>query len=133
MRLGPATRRKFHSMWVRNFRLFFVGQLISNSGNWLTMVGLVLLVLHRTNRGLDVGLVTACQFGPILVLAPWAGLIADRRDKRRLLLLTQSLEMAQSFVLGALAFTHNAPLWMFYATAVAGACMPAFANPIRRS
>src|SRR3954463_6710330 len=127
------TRRTFSALWVRNFRLFFIGQLISNSGNWLTMVGLVLLVLHRTNRGLAVGLLTACQFGPILLLSPWAGVIADRSNKRRLLLLTQSLEMAQSFVLGALAFSHNAPLWAFYATALAGGTMLAFDNPARRS
>src|SRR3954454_2915308 len=133
MGVGGRTKRKFHSLWVRNFRLFFIGQLISNSGNWLTMVGLVLLVLHRTNRGLAVGLLTACQFGPILLLSPWAGVIADRSNKRRLLLLTQSLEMAQSFVLGALAFMHHAPIWSFYATALAGGTMLAFDNPVRRS
>ena len=120
-------------MWSRNFRLFFVGQLISNTGNWLTMVGLVLLVLHRTDSGFAVGLLTACQFGPILVLSAWAGVIADRSNKRHLLLLTQSLEMAQSFVLGALAFMGHVPLWSFYVTALAGGTMLAFDNPVRRS
>src|SRR4051794_26719547 len=114
MGLGRTAKRKFHSLWVRNFRLFFIGQLISNSGNWLTMVGLVLLILHRTDSGLAVGLLTACQFGPILLLSPWAGAIADRSNKRRLLLLTQTLEMGQSFVLGALAFSHHPPIWSFY-------------------
>ena len=64
--------RTFSSLSCRNFRLFFFGQLISNSGNWLTIVGLTLLVLHLTKSGLAVGLLSACQFGPILVLSPWA-------------------------------------------------------------
>src|SRR5579864_2787775 len=98
-------RRTFQSLWHRNFRLFFFGQLVSNSGNWLTIVALTLLVLHRTQRGWAVGVLSACQFGPILVLSPFAGLIADRSAKRRLLYVTQSLEMAQSFVLAALAFS----------------------------
>jgi MFS family permease len=135
VRPGPAswTRRTFSSLWVRNFRLFFVGQLISNTGNWLTIVALTLLVLHRTGSGVAVGLLAACQYGPILLLTAWAGLIADRSDKRHLLYVTQSLEMLQSAALAALAFMHNAPLPLFYLVAVAGGCMLAFDNPGRRS
>ncbi len=125
--------RTFQSLRHRNFRLFFFGQLVSNSGNWLTTVALVLLVLHRTNSGLAVGLITACQFGPILVLSPWAGLIADRSNKRRLLFVTQTLEMLESFTLAALAFIPHSPTSAFYVTAAAGGCMLAFDNPVRRS
>jgi MFS family permease len=125
--------RTFQSLQHRNFRLFFFGQLISNSGNWLTMVALVLLILHRTNSGLAVGAITACQFGPILLLSAWAGLIADRSNKRRLLFVTQTLEMIQSFALATLAFLPHAPTIAFYLTAVAGGCMLAFDNPVRRS
>jgi MFS family permease len=130
---GRLARRTFQSLWHRNFRLFFTGQLVSNSGNWLTIVALTLLVLHRTDRGWAVGLLSACQFGPILFLSPFAGLIADRSDKRRLLYLTQTLEMLQSFVLAALAFAHGAPLVLFYLVAVVGGCLLAFDNPARRS
>lgn len=126
-------RRTVSSLRSRNFRLFFFGQTISNTGNWLTTVALTLLVLHRTGSGLDVGLLAACQFGPILLLSAWAGVIADRHNKRNLLYVTQSLEMAQSFVLAALAFMHHAPLIAFYLTAAAGGCMLAFDNPVRRS
>jgi MFS family permease len=132
-RLSFATRTTFASLSVRNFRLFFTGQLISQVGNWLTAIALVLLVLHRTGSGVAVGLLTAAQFGPILVLGAWAGVIADRSDKRRLLLVTQSLEMLQSFGLAALAFWPGAPLWSFYAVATAGGVMLAFDNPTRRS
>jgi MFS family permease len=130
----PTTARStFAAFHVRNFRLFFTGQLVSQVGNWLTSIALVLLVLHRTGSGLAVGLLTACQFGPILLLGAWTGLIADRSDKRRLLLATQSLEMLQSLALGALAFAHGAPLWAFYVTASAGGLMLAFDMPARRA
>src|SRR3954453_16471357 len=126
-------RRTFSSLWVRNFRLFFVGQLISNSGNWLTIIALTLLVLHRTGSGVAVSLLAACQFGPMLVLSPWAGVIADRSNKRHLLYVTQSLEMLQSATLAVLAFLPGVPLPIFFVTAAAGGCMLAFDNPGRRS
>ncbi len=135
---GTAEERGFFertlsSLRSRNFRLFFFGQTISNTGNWLTMVALTLLVLHRTHSGVAVGLLSACQYGPILLLAPWAGVIVDRTSKRKLLVVTQTLEMAQSFTLAALAFAHNAPLSAFFVTAAAGGCMLAFDNTVRRT
>ncbi|HWC84510.1 MAG TPA: MFS transporter [Pseudonocardiaceae bacterium] len=125
--------RTFSSLRIRNFRLFFIGQLISNSGNWLTTVAISLLVLHRTGSGTAVGLLTVAQYGPMLVLTPFAGLVADRSNKRHLLYVTQGLEMAESFVLAILAFTGNAPLWSFFLTALGGGCLLAFDNPARRS
>src|SRR5947208_16432117 len=103
-RASNAITTTFRSLKVRNFRLFFTGQLISQIGTWLTTVALTLLVLHRTNSGLAIGLLTASQFGPVLLIGAWAGVIADRSDKRRLLLTTQTLQMCQSFALAALAF-----------------------------
>jgi MFS family permease len=123
----------FESLHVRNFRLFFTGQLISQVGNWITSIALVLLVLHRTGSGIAVGALTAVQFGPVLLLGAWAGLIADRSNKRHLLIATQALEMVQSFSLAALAFRPSAPLWSFYVVALAGGLMLAFDNPTRRS
>jgi MFS family permease len=125
--------RTFTSLRTRNFRLFFIGQLISNSGNWLTTVAITLLVLHRTGSGAGVGLLAVCQFGPLLVLSPFAGLIADRSNKRHLLYVTQGLEMLESFVLAVLAFLPHSPLPAFYATALAGGALLAFDNPARRS
>lgn len=125
--------RTFASFRVRNFRLFFIGQLISNTGNWLTIVALTLLVLNATHSGLAVGLLTACQFGPILLLSAWAGSIADRSDKHKLLFITQGGEMAQSFGLAVLAFIPGTPVWAFFALAAVGGGLLAFDNPIRRS
>jgi MFS family permease len=132
-RFRTAVRGRVRALHTRNFRLFFIGQLISNSGNWLTLVALTLLVLHLTNSGIAVGLVSACQFGPILVLSAFAGLVADRSNKLRLLKITQTGEMCQSFALGGLAFMHHPPLWALYVTAFAGGCLLAFDNPVRRS
>ena len=132
-RLERARHRTFSSLGTRNYRLFFFGQLISNTGNWLTIVALTLLVLHRTNSGVAVGLLSVCQFGPILLLSAWAGAIADRHDKRRMLFVTQTLEMAQSGVLAVLAFLPHAPLASFYVTALAGGVFLSFDNPLRRS
>src|SRR6187397_62811 len=102
---APAVRgTMFQSLRVRNFRLFFVGQLISQVGNWLTLVAQSLLILHLTDSGVAVGVMTACQFLPVLLFGAWAGLVADRSDKRKLLMIVQCFAMAQSFVLAALAF-----------------------------
>jgi MFS family permease len=125
--------RTLSSLRSRNFRLFFIGQTVSNTGNWLTLVALTLLVFHRTGSGVAVGVLSACQFGPILLLSAWAGVIIDRHDKRSLLFVTQSLEMCQSFALAALAFMPHAPLAAFYVIAAAGGCLLAFDNPARRT
>jgi MFS family permease len=129
----PARGRTFLALRNRNFRLYFTGQLVSNTGNWLTNVALTLLVLDITDSGLAVGILAACQFGPILVLSAWAGAVADRGDKRRLLLVTQSLEMVQSFALAAVAFMPHPPLGVLYALAAYGGVLLAFDNPLRRS
>ena len=132
-RTAEPFRTTFRALRSRNFRLFFGGQLISQAGTWLTTIALTLLVLDLTNSGVAVGLLVACQFGPILLFGAWGGLIADRSDKRKLLVITQSLQMVQSLVLAALAFAGHAPLVAFYATALAGGFLLAFDTPARRS
>jgi MFS family permease len=128
-----ATNDTFRALRARNFRLFFTGQLISQIGNWLTLVAQTLLVLKLTDNGVALGGLAAAQFGPVLVLGPWAGLIADRSDKRRLLLIVQTIAMAQSFVLAALAFSGHPPVLAIYAVALVGGVTIAFDNPTRRS
>ncbi|MGH7204479.1 MAG: MFS transporter [Candidatus Levyibacteriota bacterium] len=125
--------KTFLSLHNRNFRLFFFGQLISNTGNWLATVALILLVLKITGSGFAVGLLTACQFGPILFLSAWAGAIADRLDKRRLILLTQCLQMIQSIGLAILAFMPHPPLLGLYVLTTLGGILLAFDNPFRRA
>ena len=128
-----AARETFASLEHRNFRLFFVGQGISQVGNWLTLVAQTLLVLELTDSGVALGVLAAAQFGPILLLGPWAGLIADRSDKRTLLLIVQALAMVQSFALAALAFSGEPPIGALYTVAAFGGVCMAFDNPARRS
>ncbi len=133
-RMRRGVNSTLRSFEIRNFRLFFGGQLVSQVGNWLTLIAQTLFVLHLTdNNGVAVGVLTACQFLPVLVLGAWAGLVADRSDKRKLLLYVQVFAMVQSFAMAALAFTGDPPLLAIYAVAMAGGVATAFDNPARRS
>lgn len=132
-RVSKIVRKTFLSLRNRNFKLYFIGQMVSNTGNWLTNVALILLVLKLTGSGIAVGLLAACQFGPILFLSASAGAIADRKDKRHMLFWTQSLEMVQSVGLAILAFLPHPPVWGLFVLAIAGGILLAFDNPVRRS
>jgi MFS family permease len=123
----------FRSLQVRNFRLFFGGQLISQVGNWLTLVAQALLVLKLTDSGVALGFLAAAQFGPVLLFGAFAGLVADRSDKRRLLLGVQIFAMVQSFALAAVAAFDHPSVGAVYAIAVFGGIATAFDNPARRS
>ena len=132
-RLRRLRDETFRSFRTRNFRLFFGGQIVSQIGNWMTLVAQTLLVLHLTHSGVALGVLAAAQFGPILVLGPWAGLVADRSDKRRLLIVVQVIAMAQSFALAALAFLPHPPIGGLYLVALVGGLTVAFDNPARRA
>ncbi len=132
-RIRHATADIFRSFDIRNFRLFFAGQLVSQVGNWLTLVAQTLLVLKLTDSGYALGALAAAQFGPILLVGAFAGLVADRSDKRRLLMIVQAFAMAQSFCLAALGFMTNPPLLAIYVVAVFSGIAMAFDNPARRS
>lgn len=133
--LEPVETRvgMFDSLRVRNFRLFFGGQLISQIGNWLTLIAQALLVLKLTDSGFALGLLAACQFGPVLFLGAWAGLVADRSDKRKLLLIVQTFAMMQSFALASIAFMDHPSVAAIYIVAVLGGVATAFDNPARRA
>ena len=132
-RLRHATHDTFRSFSVRNFRLFFGGQLISQVGNWLTLVAQTLLVLKLTDSGYALGLLAAAQFGPVLLFGAYTGLVADRSDKRRLLMIVQAFAMVQSFGLAVLGFMAHPPLAAIYAVAAFSGIATAFDNPARRS
>ena len=123
----------FRSLRVRNFRLFFTGQMISQIGNWLTLIAQSLLVLKLTDSGLALGLLAACQFGPVLILGAWSGLVADRSDKRKLLIVVQAFAMVQSFALAAVAFMDRPSVVAIYVIALFGGVATAFDNPARRA
>jgi MFS family permease len=123
----------FSSLKVRNFKLFFGGQLISQTGTWLTMIAQTLLVLQLTDSGIALGILTACQFLPVLLLGAWAGTVADRADKRKLLMTVQALAMLQSVALAVTVWSGNATVGAIYVLAACQGVLTAFDNPTRRS
>ena len=118
---------------MRNFRLFLFGHLVSSTGTWMQQVGQDWLVLRLTNAPLPLGITLALQFPPMLAFGAWAGLAADRLDKRRLLLVTQTAMAALALVLGVLTATGAVRLWMVYALALLLGCATAFDMPARQS
>jgi MFS family permease len=128
-----AAQRTFRSLHIRNYRLFFFGQLVSVSGTWMQQLAQDWLVLRLTNRALPVGITTALQFAPVLVLGVWGGLIADRLDKRKLLIATQASMGALALALGILTATGEVRLWMIYLLALLLGCATSFDMPARQS
>jgi MFS family permease len=105
VRRPTAFRRTFDALSVRNYRLYFWGQIVSVSGTWMQSLAQAWLVLKLTNSAVDVGALPAIQFLPMLLAGPWGGLVADRMDKRRTLVGTQVASGVLALTLGLLAQT----------------------------
>ncbi|MBO0703598.1 MAG: MFS transporter [Candidatus Dormibacteraeota bacterium] len=133
MRAWAQVKRTFQSLSVRNYRLFFTGQAISVNGTWIQTVAQAWLVLHLTGNGVDLGITTALQFLPVLILGTWGGAVADRVDKRRALYLTQGGFALSSGVLATLVLTGHATIWAVWAFALVSGFARVFDNPIRQA
>ncbi|HEX5429063.1 MAG TPA: MFS transporter, partial [Pedococcus sp.] len=125
----------FSSLYVRNYRIYATGALISNIGTWMGRVAQDWLVLTEVtdHSSSALGIVTGLQFLPFLLLAPWSGVVADRFPKRRLLAVTQTALALSSLALGVVAVTGNAELWMVYVAALSTGVATAFDNPARQT
>ena len=132
-RVRRAATGTFRSLHVRNYRLFFSGQLVSLVGTWMQTVAMGWLVLKITNSPTQVGFIIAVQFIPTLLGSIHGGLIADRFDKRKVLLWTQSLFMAQAVALSAVAIAHAATLPVLYALAIVQGMITTVDNPTRQA
>lgn len=133
-RVGLAVHRTFHAVrHSRNFRLFFAGQAVSVTGTWVQYVAASWLVLRLTGSGVALGVVTALTFAPILLFGAWAGVLADRHDKRRILLGTQIGFAVLALALWALVATGVVELWMVYALSFLQGVVTAIDNPARQS
>jgi MFS family permease len=122
----------FRSLRHRNARLFFTGLLVSNVGTWLQLTASGFLVASLTGRAVDIGINVALQFLPMLLLGAWAGAFADRHDRRRLTIVTQSALAAQALLLGVLDLAGLATLPVVYLTSLGLGVVNAFDNPARR-
>ncbi len=124
----------FRSLSNHNYRLYASGAVVSNVGTWMQRVAQDWLVLQLTNNnGTALGITTGLQFLPILLLSPYAGLIADRFPKRRLLQVTQLMLAVPALALGALALTGVAESWHVYVLAFVFGIGSAFDAPARQS
>jgi MFS family permease len=120
------------SLQIPAFRWWFLSQVLSASGTMTQGVAMAWLVLDLTGRGLDLGLLTAATFGPVLLLGAYTGALIDRHDRRRLLIVTQSLSIVVGVVLAVLAGTGVVEVWMLFAAALAGGCILAVDGPARQ-
>jgi MFS family permease len=123
----------FRALRIRNYRLYATGAVVSNVGTWMQRVAQDWLVLELTHSGTALGIVTALQFMPALVVSPYAGLLADRFAKRRVLLITQLSMAVVSLVLGVLATAGAAQIWQVYLLALLFGIATAFDAPARQS
>lgn len=125
----------FASLKYRNYRLWFAGALVANIGTWMQRVGQDWLVLTdlSDDSGLAVGITTALQFAPTLLLSAWAGVLADRVNRRKLLMVTQGAQGVLAFGLGALVLSGHAQLWHVYLFATALGVVAALDQPVRQT
>jgi MFS family permease len=123
----------FRSLRVRNYRLYASGQLVSLTGTWMQRVAQDWLVLSLTNSGTALGVVTALQFGPSLLLGPVGGVLADRGDKRRILFVTQTALALAALVLGLLDVSGVVQYWHVLVLATALGVISAVDMPVRQS
>lgn len=110
--MTATLRRTFSALGVPNYRRYAIGQSVSVSGTWMQRVAQAWLVLELGGSGTDVGVVTALQFLPLLVLGAWAGVVVDRVDKRRLLMATQLASALLALTLGVLTAVGAVQLWI---------------------
>ncbi|PID97838.1 MAG: MFS transporter, partial [Actinobacteria bacterium] len=127
--------RTFYSMRYFNFRLLFAGNILASTGTWMRFLAQDWLVLTELtdHDASQVGVVTALQFAPQLFVTPWAGLLADRLDRRRLLQSTQIFNTLLAVALGVLVLSGRSQLWHLYIFAFLGGLGAALENPTRQA
>ena len=122
----------FRSLKNRNAQYFFAGVLVSNVGTWMQFTASSFLLYRLTGKATDLGLNVMFQFLPMLLLGAWAGAIADRTNRRKMTLITQTALAAQSLLLGALDLSGHISIHAVYALSLTLGLINAFDNPARR-
>jgi MFS family permease len=128
-------RKTFRSLAGHNYRVWAAGALVSNVGTWMQRTAQDWMVYTELTRNdaTAIGIVMALQFGPALLLLPLTGYAADRYDRRRLLILTQTLQGTLALGLGILTLTGTVQLWHVYTFALLLGCVTAFDAPARQT
>jgi MFS family permease len=131
--LGRFNRRTFSSFRYRNYRLFFTGQLVSQTGSWMQRIALGWFVLQLThNDAFAVGVMAFAQFLPFTIFGLFAGVITDRLDARRLVIGTQVAQTISAIVLTWIAYGGFARPWMLYTIAFVNGCVLVLDVPSRQ-
>jgi MFS family permease len=129
-----AFRRTFKSLRIhRNYRLFFTGQIVSLVGTWMQNIALAWYVVELTHSPVAVGFLAFCRFAPFTVFGLISGVVADRFDNRRLVMLTQIASMVVAVALTALAFSGAELVWLAYVLAAAAGTALVFDAPGRHA
>ena len=115
--MAPGFHATFSSLGNRNLRLYLIAQIGSSVGAWIQITAENWLVLQLSPSGLALGITNALQFGPLVVFGLYGGVIADRLDRRRLLIVTQSVLALLAAAVG-LVITHRIELWMIWLAAL---------------
>jgi len=125
----------FFSLRYPNYRIWFAAALVANVGTWMQRIAQDWIVLTELsdNSGIAVGITTALQFLPVLLLSPYAGLLADRLPRRRLLMATQGAMGVLALALGALVLSGRVELWHVYGFALMLGVVTALDNPVRQT
>lgn len=131
--LGRRLPYAFRALHHRNFRLFFVGQFVSRVGFWMQNMALAWLVYRLTESSLMLGLVAFAGQAPTLVFGLFAGVVADRFDRYRVILVTLVLALAQALLLGVLTLLDRITAWQVFGLALAAGAIQAFEMPARQS
>ena len=126
-------QKTFSSLRIRNFRLYCFGQIISLTGTFMQALAQDWLILKLTNSGLMLGLVSACQFVPMLVILPFGGVIADRFPKLKLLYITQTISGILALTLGVLVLIGAVHVWMVFVFAICLGLTNSVDNPTRQA
>src|SRR5205823_2716391 len=113
-----AARRTFHSLRYRNYRLFFGGQIVSQTGSWMQRIALGWYILQLTHSPFDVGVMAFAQFTPYMLFGLFAGVLADRLDARRTVIATQAAQLVAASALAWIALGGFAQPWMLYLIAL---------------
>jgi len=130
---GTGIRRGLAAMRHANYRRYWFGQIGSLIGVWMQSVALPWLVLQLGGSPLQLGLVMAFLFGPSMIVAPLGGVLADRVDKRRTLIIVNVVAMLQASVLFALTLTGVIEIWQIYALALVAGIVGSIEMPLRQA
>jgi MFS family permease len=132
-RIFALSRQTFAALAIPNFRRYFAGQAISLIGTWMQTVAQSWLIFKLTGSATDVGWAVALQTLPVLVLGPYGGVVADRIDKRKLMMALQAMMGVLALVLGVLVVTNNIHVWEVFGLAFLLGLNNCFENPARQS